>query len=158
MGGSRGGGDRGSGTPLKNHRNIGFLCNTGLYPLKITKLPSQNSMVAHHRHASETPLKWRFAGGPMMAQLKRYLDPLSPNQLKKNVIKFGPPLTKLSGFAHVYFAIFVYTRQKHLIQVPAKYKRFTVCLGLLNILSNLSKSNKPTLFYNAITFTPITYS
>ena len=22
----------------------------------------------HHRSASETPFKWRFAGGPMMAQ------------------------------------------------------------------------------------------
>ena len=29
-----------------------------------------------------------------MAQLKRYLDPLSPHQLKKkeSMIKFGPPL------------------------------------------------------------------
>ena len=23
----------------------------------------------HHRHASETPFKWRFAGGPMLAHL-----------------------------------------------------------------------------------------
>ena len=35
------------------------------------------------------------------------MDPLSPHQLKKqtekkNVIKFGPPLTKLSGSAHVF--------------------------------------------------------
>ena len=38
----------------------------------------------------------------MMARsihLYRYLDPLSPHS-KKN-IKFEPPLTKLSGFAHV---------------------------------------------------------
>ena len=38
MSGSRGGGggDRGMGTPppLKNHKNIGFLSNTGLDPLK----------------------------------------------------------------------------------------------------------------------------
>ena len=33
MGGSRGGDDRGSG-PLENHKNIGFLCNTGPDPLK----------------------------------------------------------------------------------------------------------------------------
>ena len=33
MGGSRGGGDRGSGPP-ENHKNIGFLCNTGPGPLK----------------------------------------------------------------------------------------------------------------------------
>ena len=23
-------------------------------------------MLGHYRHASETPFKWRFAGGPMM--------------------------------------------------------------------------------------------
>ena len=84
MCGSRGG-DRGSGPPLKNHKNIGFLSNTGLDPLKITNLPSQQSMLGHHRHASETPFKWRFAGGPMMARfIYWYLDPLCPHQLKRN--------------------------------------------------------------------------
>ena len=34
-------------------------------------------MLSHHWHASETP------GGPMMADLLWYLDPLSPHQLKK---------------------------------------------------------------------------
>ena len=52
-------------------------------------------MLGHHLHASET------AGGPIMARLWWYLDPSSPHQLekneKKNVIKVGPPLTKLSG-------------------------------------------------------------
>ena len=62
-------GDRGSGPPLKNHKNIGFLSNTGLDLLNITKLPIQHSMLGHHRHASETTFKWRFAGGPMMARL-----------------------------------------------------------------------------------------
>ena len=66
MGGSRGGG-RGSISPLKNHKNIGFPSNIDPDLLKITKLPSQHSMVGHYRHASETPLKWCFAGGPMMA-------------------------------------------------------------------------------------------
>ena len=39
---------------------------------------------------------------PMMALLKRYLNPLSPYQLKnnRNVIKFWPPLKKLSRSAH----------------------------------------------------------
>ena len=31
--------------------------------------PSQHSMVGHYRHASQTPLKWCFAGGLMMAHL-----------------------------------------------------------------------------------------
>ena len=61
-------GDRGSGPP-ENHKNIGFLSTTGLDRLKITKLPSQRWMLGHHQHTSETPFKWRFAGGPMMACL-----------------------------------------------------------------------------------------
>ena len=32
-------------------------------------------------HASETPFKWRLAGGPMMAHLEWYFDPLCPQQL-----------------------------------------------------------------------------
>ena len=38
-------------------------------------------------------------GGPMMARLSWYLDPLSPHQLKmfiKQEVKFGPPMTKRS--------------------------------------------------------------
>ena len=54
--------------PLENHKDIGFYSNTGQDPLKITKLPSQHSMLGHDRHASETPFKWRFAGEPMMAR------------------------------------------------------------------------------------------
>ena len=59
-------GGRGFGPPppLKNHKNIGSTCNIGPDPLKIPWLPS-----GYHRHASETPSKWRFAGGPMMARL-----------------------------------------------------------------------------------------
>ena len=45
-----GGGDRRSGPPLKNHKNIGFLSNTGPDPLK--KLQSQHSMLGNHRPAS----------------------------------------------------------------------------------------------------------
>ena len=47
MGGSRGG--QGVRTPLKNHKNIGFPSNIDPDPLKITKLPSQHSMVGHYR-------------------------------------------------------------------------------------------------------------
>ena len=57
----------GGSDPQKNHKNIGFSSNIDPDPLKITKLPSQHSMMGHYRHASETPFKWRFAGGPMMA-------------------------------------------------------------------------------------------
>ena len=67
--GSHGRNPRGEGvrTPMKIHKNIGFPSNIDPDPLKITKLPSQHSIVCHYRHACETPLKWRFAGGPIMA-------------------------------------------------------------------------------------------
>ena len=60
----QGGGEGGQGvwTPLKNHKNIVFLSNTGRDPLKIAKLTSQHSMFGHHRHASEMPFKLCFAG------------------------------------------------------------------------------------------------
>ena len=97
MCGSRGG-DRGpEPLPLKNHKNIGFPSNIDLDPLKITKLPSQHSMFGHHRHASETPLafRWRADDGPLIVVLGSSL----PSSTKKNVC-VGPPLTKLSGSAH----------------------------------------------------------
>ena len=47
MCGSRGWGDREVWTPLENIKDIGFLSGTG-WSLKITKLPIQNSMLAHH--------------------------------------------------------------------------------------------------------------
>ena len=98
MFGSRGGtgGPDHPPPPLKNHKNTGFLRNSGLDPLKIAMLPSQHSIFDHHRHTSETPFKWRFAGWPMMARLQWYLDPPFPHQLKN----IGPPLTKLSRSAH----------------------------------------------------------
>ena len=60
--------------PPEKSQNVGFLSNTGLNPLKYTKLPSQHSLLGHHRHASETPFKymllfkWRFACRPMKAE------------------------------------------------------------------------------------------
>ena len=73
MSGSRGGGGGGGGqgvlTSLENHINKEFLSNTGPDPLKITKLPSQHSILDHLQPASETPFKWRFAGELMMAHL-----------------------------------------------------------------------------------------
>ena len=36
--------------PLEKSQNVGFPSNIGPDPLKITKLPSQHSMLGHHRH------------------------------------------------------------------------------------------------------------
>ena len=57
-------------TPLKNHKNIEFLSNTGPDPLKFSKfskLPNQHSTLGNHWPGSETPFKWRFTARPMMA-------------------------------------------------------------------------------------------
>ena len=63
MCGSRGGGGgRGSGRPLENYKNIGFLSNTAPDHLKITKLPIQHSMLGHHVIIGPPTFKWRFAG------------------------------------------------------------------------------------------------
>ena len=73
-GGGGGGGGRGSGLPLKNHKNIGFLSNTGPDSLKITKLSSQHLMLGHHWHATPSthtkmseldPLWLKFLDPPM---------------------------------------------------------------------------------------------
>ena len=58
-------------------------------------------MSGRHRPASETPLKWGLVGGPIMARLKWYANPLSPHHLEKRNVKVGPPLAKLSGCTHV---------------------------------------------------------
>ena len=69
MGGSRGAGGL---DPPEKLQNIGFLCNTGPDPLKNHKATKPAFNVgpssARQRNAiSMAFLKWRFAGGPMMA-------------------------------------------------------------------------------------------
>ena len=56
-GGGGGGGGRGreSGPPLKNHKILGFLCNTGPDPLKNHKI-YQASMAS----------RWQADGGPLV--------------------------------------------------------------------------------------------
>ena len=55
-------GDRGP-DPLENHKNIGIFSNTGPDPLKIVKLPCQQSIMGQIGTAAK-----RFAGEPMMAR------------------------------------------------------------------------------------------
>ena len=61
-------------------------------------------MLTHHGTPAKRHLNGVFAGGLMMARLQWYLDPPSSYQLKKkekkNVVKVGPPPTKLAGSAH----------------------------------------------------------
>ena len=74
-------------TPVKNYNNIVNLAILVRIPLKITKLPSQHSILGHRQHASKMPLKWRFAGGPMKAPFQWYLGTPSPHN---KVVKVGP--------------------------------------------------------------------
>ena len=57
--------------------------------MKITKLPSQYSMLGHH-----PPAKRKRADD---GSLILVVDPFIPSSTIKNVVKVGPPLIKLSG-------------------------------------------------------------
>ena len=76
-------GDMGQTPSLKNHKIKGFISILVRNPSTITKLLSQHSMLDHHRHASKTPFKWRFADGPIMARLYSGMWILS-NLIKKS--------------------------------------------------------------------------
>ena len=83
-------GETGSGPPPppppEKSQNIGFLAILVWTPRKNTKLPNQHSMLGHHRHASETPIKmafrWRANDGPLMLVFGSYL-PSSTKKKKK---------------------------------------------------------------------------
>ena len=99
MHGSRGGPDPPLLHRTKNYKAIGFLSNTTLDPLNITKLPANINV------RPSSALKWSFSGGPIFARFQWYLDPLSPHQLKniKNKQKkrqSWSPLTTFSGSVH----------------------------------------------------------
>ena len=59
----------GGSDPPENHKNLGFLSKTGPDPLKNYKATTPAFNVGPSSHARETPFKWRFACGPMMARL-----------------------------------------------------------------------------------------
>ena len=66
-----GGGEQGVRTPLKNHKNIGFLCNTGPDPLKNHKADKPAFNVgpssARQRNAISMEFRWRADDGPIKA-------------------------------------------------------------------------------------------
>ena len=72
----------------------------------ITQLPSQHSMLGHHRHASEMAFRWRTEDGLLI--VVKTTPPPPPHHKKrirrKGVVSVGPPpLTKLSGSAHMQY-------------------------------------------------------
>ena len=105
MGGSRGGGGQGAGPPpLKSHKNLGFRSNTCLDPLKNNKATKPEFNVApsstRQLNAIQMALRWRADGGPLLLVFESSLPSSTKTTTKNNVVKVGPPLTKLSGSAH----------------------------------------------------------
>ena len=88
-------GYKGSGRPMKNLKNIGFPGNTGPDPLKITKLPSQHSILCHHLHASKMAFCWRADEGRLIVVFGSSLSSSAKKKTTKKVVEVGPPLTKL---------------------------------------------------------------
>ena len=86
--------EEGTGSPdpptLKYHKNIEFLSHSGLDPLKNHKATKPAFIVGHYRPASKTPLKWRFADRPIIARFWWFLEPRSPQKLKKNLSELDP--------------------------------------------------------------------
>ena len=85
MGGSREGTGGPDPPPMKNHKNIGFLTNTGPVPLKTHKMLGHvGPSSARQRNAIAMAFRWRTDDGPFISVL--YLDPLSSYQLKMIII------------------------------------------------------------------------
>ena len=86
-------------TPLKNHKNIGFLYNTCKDPLKNHKTTKAAFNVgpssARQRNAISMAFHWWADDGPFIAVCESSLPSLKKKQTPRKVIKFEPPLTKL---------------------------------------------------------------
>ena len=97
MCGSRGGATGGP-DPTENHKSIGFHSITGLDLLKNHKATKPAFNVGHYRHASETPLQWRFAGRPIITRFWWFLEPRSlrkkTKQNKKQTYQSWAPSDK----------------------------------------------------------------
>ena len=85
-------GGQGVGTPLENHKNIGFLSNTGPDSFKNHKAtkPAFNVglSLARQRNAIEMAFRWRADDGPLIVVFRSFL----PLSTKKNVVKVVEPL------------------------------------------------------------------
>ena len=57
----------GSGHPLKDHKNTGFLSNMSPDPLKNHQAAKEASNFGPLCAYSETPYEWHYADGPLMA-------------------------------------------------------------------------------------------
>ena len=87
-------GGQGVQTPLKNHKNIRFICNTGQDALKIQKATKSVFNVwpfsTCERNTIYMVFLWQVILGPRMARFLWYLDSSSPHHRKKNLSKLDP--------------------------------------------------------------------
>ena len=94
------------GIPMKNHKAIWFSAILARIPWNVTKLPGQHSMLGHYRHASERPLKCRLLVGRWGLVLGLFGSSRLLKQ--KKIVRIGPPLIKLSGFAQTCIISFIF--------------------------------------------------
>ena len=82
-------GGQGVRTPLKNHKNIGFLSNTGPDPLKNHKATKPVFNVgppsAHQRNTIEMAFRWQANDGPLIVVFGSSLPSSTKNKQKTNV-------------------------------------------------------------------------
>ena len=100
---SRGRWGQGVRNPPEKSQNILFPSNTGPDPLTNTKLPSQNLMFDHHRHASETPLNGVLLAAdddPIRVVFGSSLPSSLKKKKKKKRCQSWTPSGKISGSAH----------------------------------------------------------
>ena len=108
-----GGGQRVRTPPLENHKNIGFLSNTG--PDRLTQSYQASiqcwTIISPQRNAISIAFRWRADNGTFLdiwifgSSNPSTTKKKKKKKKKKNVIKFGPPLTNLSGSAHVHIQL-----------------------------------------------------
>ena len=88
------------GWRLKNHKNIGFLSNTGPDPLKNHKAtkPAFNVGIAFRGRVDDGPLiVVLFGSSHEQKKTKNKKKQRTKKKKKKTAVKAGPPLTKLSA-------------------------------------------------------------
>ena len=132
MCGSRGGDTYSGSVPhLKNHKNVRFLSNSGVDPLKNHKatniVPSQHSTWANNGTPAKSHLNGVLLAGKWWPA---YLDPSSPHQPKNNNKKTPSKLDPLwqnfldQRMVALYFCLprsFQYEPGSHHIPQPATY-------------------------------------